>query len=306
MTIDRRDLIKQASAAAVSAAVLPLFGCRNKTNHEPAMKENSESSGRMPVLFIGHGSPLNAIEENRWSIAFRALGADLPRPRAVLAVSAHWWTKGSMLTGGTSPRTIHDFGGFPRALFEVQYPAPGSPDLAAQVVALLAGRAKPTAIVSDDWGLDHGTWSVLRHLIPDAEVPVVQLSLDSRLTGAQHLELARALSQLRDEGVLLLGSGNLVHNLSDAMQRASSGDIVTPEWATQFDGDAARALLERDAAQLATAWPDGRHARVAHPHPDHWFPLLYAYGATDPEDEVCFPIEGFDLGSLSMRAVRWG
>ena len=256
----------------------------------------------MPVLFVGHGSPLNAIEDNRWSRAFSALGHELPRPRAVLAVSAHWWTEGTFLTGMEHPRTIHDFSGFPRALHEVEYPVPGSPDLARRVAALLEGAAS----VTDDWGLDHGAWSVLRHLIPEADVPVVQLSLDARLDAEGHLELGRGLRTLRGEGVLILGSGNVVHNLRDAMQRASTGAPTTPEWAEAFDRDVARALRERDSGRLVRAWPDGEQARQAHPHPDHWFPLLYAYGATDERDTPSFPIEGFDLGSLSMRAVRWG
>jgi 4,5-DOPA dioxygenase extradiol len=266
------------------------------------MKETPRGEARVPVLFIGHGSPLNAIEDNVWSRGFRAIGERLPRPRAVLAVSAHWWTEGSFLTGGDRPRTIHDFGGFPEALYEVQYPAPGSPELAARLAALLSGLHVE---VREDWGLDHGTWSVMRHLFPAADVPVVQLSLDGRLSSAQHFELARSLGPLRGEGVLVLGSGNVVHNLADAMGRASRGELQTPDWAERFDRETAAALEERDTARLVAAWPDGRDARRAHPHPDHWFPLLYAYAATDRDDSVCFPIDGFDMGSLSMRAALW-
>ncbi len=267
----------------------------------------SPSAGtRMPVLFLGHGSPMNAIDDNRWSRAFRSIGASLPRPTAVLAISAHWWTEGSFLTGGARPPTIHDFGGFPRRLSEVQYPAPGSPDLAARTAALLATATAPPAAERTDWGLDHGTWSVLRHLLPAADVPVVQLSLDGRLTARQHLELGRALRDLRDAGVLILGSGNVTHNLRDAMQRVAAGDPTTPDWALQFDREVAAAVSEGDTRHLVEAWPDGRHARLAHPHPDHWFPLLYAHAAAERADAVSFPVEGFDLGSLSMRAVRWG
>jgi len=160
--------------------------------------------------------------------------------------------------------------------------------------------------VSDDWGLDHGTWSVLRHAMPKADVPVVQLSLDGQLTANQQFELARALHQLRSEGVLILGSGNVTHNLRDATSRVATGDLAIPTWADEFDREVARALRERDTKHLVQAWPDGPHARQVHPHPDHWFPLLYAYAATDDGDAVSFPVEGFDLGSLSMRAVRWG
>lgn len=272
------------------------------------MVDPQGANARMPVLFIGHGSPLNAIEDNTWSREFRALGEAIPRPRAVLTVSAHWWSEGSYLTGGRQPRTIHDFGGFPQALYEVQYPAPGSPDLAQRVLSLLAATevaAPPGPAIREDWGLDHGTWSVLRHLLPDADVPVVQLSLDARQSSRRHFELGRALRALRAEGVLVVGSGNITHNLRDAMQRAARGTSETPTWATAFDRDVAQALGERDTAHLVDAWPDGPNARQVHPHPDHWFPLLYAYAATEADDSVSFPIEGFDLGSLSMRAVRW-
>ena len=291
-TVDRRELLELAAAAAVTTA------CQSKTEEEYPV-----SVSKMPVLFIGHGSPMNAIEDNVWSRGFVAIGKELPRPRAVLAVSAHWWTKGSYLTGASQPRTIHDFGGFPAELQEVQYPAPGSPDLAARVTSLLSEAG---AALSQDWGLDHGTWSVLKHLIPAADVPVVQLSLDGRRTAKEHFELARALHQLRGEGVLVVGSGNVTHNLRDAMSRSSQAEAETPEWAARFDRDVASALTERDTRHLIAAWPDGPDASKVHPHPDHWFPLLYAYAATDESDTVRFPIEGFDLGSLSMRAVRWG
>ncbi len=264
------------------------------------------TNDRMPVLFLGHGSPMNAVDGNRWSRAFRTIGESLPQPNAMLVISAHWWTEGSFLTGGEKPRTIHDFHGFPRELYEIQYPAPGSPDLADRVQAILSEASDRSSAVSDDWGLDHGSWSVLRHLLPQADVPVVQLSLDGRLSSKQHFEMARALHQLRGEGVLVLGSGNVTHNLRDALTRSSAEDPTTPEWAKQFDAEIAYAIRERDTGHLVAAWPDGEHARQAHPHPDHWFPLLYAYAASDDADSVSFPVEGFDLGSLSMRAVRWG
>ena len=257
----------------------------------------------MPVLFVGHGSPLNAIEDNRWSRGFRALGRELPRPRAVLCVSAHWWTAGSFVTGEAAPRTIHDFGGFPQQLHEVSYPAPGSPGLARRVVGLLADRTDPPITGRADWGLDHGAWSVLCHLFPDADIPVVQLSLDGRLGPREHLQLGRALRPLRDEGVLLLGSGNVTHNLRDAFGRVA--DAPAPDWAREFDEQTAAAIRVGDTERLIAAWPGGPHAQLAHPHPDHWFPLLYAAGAAEPSDRVSFPLEGFDLGSLSMRSVLW-
>ncbi|MGE3174550.1 MAG: 4,5-DOPA dioxygenase extradiol [Planctomycetota bacterium] len=265
---------------------------------------NDPAAERMPVLFVGHGSPMNAIEDNAWSRAFRDLARGLPQPRAILAVSAHWFVDGTWLTGDARPRTIHDFGGFPDALYEIEYPAPGHRDLAARVQQLLAQRA-PAAGLREDWGLDHGTWSVLVHMYPDARVPVVQLSIDRRLDAAQHFELARSLLQLRADGVLVLGSGNVTHNLRDAFTRMQRRDDTTPDWARRFDADVAVALQQRDRDRLVSLWP-GDLGRQAHPSPDHWWPLLYAAAASDHRDAVTFPIDGFDLGSLSMRAVRFG
>jgi 4,5-DOPA dioxygenase extradiol len=257
---------------------------------------------RMPVLFIGHGSPMNAIEDNPWSRQFRALADRLPRPRTVLSISAHWFVPGTFLTGDEHPRTIHDFGGFPQALFEMEYPAPGDVELARRVVDLLGSDR---AFLRTDWGLDHGTWTVLHHLLPEADCPVVQLSIDERLAPSGHLALARALAPLRDAGVLVMGSGNITHNLRYAMTSAARGDLAVPDWATAFDADVARAAEQHDGAYLATAVEDA-NGRMSHPTLDHYLPLLYAIGASDPSDAVRFPIEGFDLGSLSMRAVRFG
>ncbi len=263
-------------------------------------------SSRQPVLFVGHGSPMNAIEDNTWSRAFRALAAvrapDGSRPRAILAVSAHWCTDGTFLTANERPDTIHDFGGFPERLFAVEYPAPGSPDLAAQVTRLLAANG---AALRSDWGLDHGTWSVLCHMVPDASLPVVQLSIDQRLDARGHFELARSLQALRSDGVLVFGSGNITHNLRDAFTRMQNGDRTTPDWASRFDAAVASALREHDTDRLL-ALVDDQDGRRAQPTPDHWWPLLYAAAAADRDEAVQFPIEGFDLGSLSMRAVRWG
>ncbi len=251
---------------------------------------------RMPVLFVGHGSPMNAIEENKWSRGFRSLADLVPQPRAVLCVSAHWYVAGTFLTGDAQPKTIHDFGGFPEELYQVQYPAPGSQELAEQVSKMLG------ATVSTEWGLDHGTWSVLVHLRPKADLPVVQLSIDGRLPPAAHVELGRALAPLRDEGVLILGSGNVTHNLRHAFTAAHRGDTSTPAWAQGFDEGVSKALEQNDTAELArlVATPDGR---MSHPSPDHYYPLLYAAGAAGAKDKVSFPISGFEMGSLSMRSV---
>jgi 4,5-DOPA dioxygenase extradiol len=256
----------------------------------------------MPVLFVGHGSPMNAIQDNEWSRGFRSLAALLPRPRAILAVSAHWFTAGTFATSNPRPGTIHDFGGFPDELHRVQYPAPGDPALARRAVGLAGpGRAS----LRDDWGLDHGTWSVLRHLLPAADVPVVQLSIDGRLPPEEHLALGRALAPLRDEGVLIMGSGNATHNLRHAFAAWGRGERSTPAWARDFDAAVARALERADGAALAGALATDE-GRMAHPTPDHYLPILYAAGAASASDPVRFPIEGFDLGSLSMRAFMAG
>lgn len=265
------------------------------------MAESGGGDGRMPVLFVGHGNPMNAITDNPWARGWAALGRSLPRPKAVLAVSAHWYMPGSYLTANHDPRTIHDFGGFPAELYQVQYPAPGDPGLAARVAGMLAGRGgEPRS----DWGLDHGTWSVLRHMFPAADVPVVQLSIDAHATFQEHLEVGRALAPLRDEGVLVLGSGNLVHNLRSAFQKMRANDQSVPAWSRRFDAEAAHALRQGDADFLTQA-PATEVGRMCHPSPDHYIPLLYAAGAAGEGERVGFPVEGFDLG-LSMRAVRFG
>ena len=307
----RRGFLRTLVGAAAALAA----GCRGSAGggagaaeRESTMPEASRSKpearpSRMPVLFVGHGSPMNVIEDNRWSRGFAVLRDAVPRPKAILAISAHWFVDGTYLTGSATPETIHDFYGFPQALFDVDYPAPGRVDLAERVRRLLG---KERAALRTDWGLDHGTWSVLRWMYPAADVPVVQLSLDRRLDARSHVDLARALAPLRDEGVLILGSGNIVHNLGDAGARMQAGDTATPAWAREFDTTVAQALSQRDTQALVAAWPDSEHGRRAHPSPDHWWPLLYAYAATDHRDAARFPIEGFDWGSISMRAVRFG
>lgn len=257
-------------------------------------------SQRMPVLFMGHGSPMNAIEDNRWSRAMISVGTNLPTPRAIVCISAHWYVSGTFVTANAEPKTIHDFGGFPQALFEVQYPAPGDVTLAQRITTLLTTeRAAPR----DDWGLDHGTWSVLKHLRPKADVPVVQLSIHRGLTASAHVALGRALAPLREEGVLILGSGNITHNLRHAFSHRS--ESTPPTWATSFDADITRALEQHDESFLVRAL-DSDQGRMSHPSPDHYLPLLYAFGAATNADAVTSLITGFDWSSLSMRSVRWG
>jgi 4,5-DOPA dioxygenase extradiol len=258
-------------------------------------------SSQLPALFLGHGNPMNALRDNGYSRAWRRIGKELPAPRAILAISAHWYVPFTGVTIAARPRTIHDFGGFPRELYEVQYPAPGDPKLARRVQALLA----PLPVALDDaWGLDHGTWSVLRHVYPHADVPIVQLGIDETRPAGFHLEIGRKLAPLRSEGVLIVGSGNLVHNLHAYAwgdQRSEPYD-----WAVRFENEAKRLLVAGDHAALARYEQLGPDALLAIPTPDHYLPLLYVIGSGQPGAAVTFPVEGVDGGSISMLAVQVG
>jgi 4,5-DOPA dioxygenase extradiol len=258
-------------------------------------------SAGLPAVFFGHGNPMNALEDNAYTRGWRALGAALPRPRAILAVSAHWYLPGTWVTAMESPRTIHDFGGFPAPLYAVRYPAPGSPALARRVQELL----EPTAVGLDrDWGLDHGTWSVLCHAFPEADVPVVQLSLDETQPAQVHYELARRLKPLREEGILIVGSGNLVHNLH---AYAWGGHRPQPfDWAERFEAQARRLLQEGDHRPLIAYESLGRDGVLSVPTPEHYLPLLYVIGVQREGEAVHFPVEGVDGGSISMLTVQVG
>ena len=255
---------------------------------------------RLPALFVGHGSPMNALEQNDYTRAWRALGDSLPRPRAILAISAHWYTRGTFVTANEQPRTIHDFGGFPQPLFEVAYPAAGSPALAARVAALLAPLNVREAT---DWGLDHGTWSVLVHTYPDADIPIVQLSIDGTQPPAFHLAVGRRLGALRDEGILVFGSGGIVHNLG-RLQRDGTG--VTPGWAQEFDDWVRARAAAADHEALVDFASRGDAARLSVPTAEHYLPLLYVLGTQRPGESVSVPVSGFDLGSLSMTSIVIG
>lgn len=309
----RRDFLRLLAGGA--ALGLPIAWWRLRTGsipddpEEEAMTSPDETptpepaGTRMPVIFVGHGSPMNVIEENRWSRGFAALGEQIPRPAAILAVSAHWFVDGTYLTGEKSPETIHDFGGFPQELYEIRYPAPGHVDLARRVRQMLG---EERASLRTDWGLDHGTWSVLRWMYPAADVPVIQLAIDRRLDPAAHHEMGRSLAELRDEGVLILGSGNVTHNLRDAFGRMRESSPDTPDWARRFDETIEKVLDQRDTKALLGLWPGTDDGRQAHPSPDHFLPLIYAQAATDGSDEVRYPTTGFDMGSISMRNVIFG
>jgi len=261
-------------------------------------------TGPAPALFIGHGSPMNAIQANRFTQTLTQWGEALGRPKAILMVSAHWLTERDTRVSTTSkPPMIYDFGGFPRPLYEVQYPAPGAPAEALKAVARLAPRQVGQDAVR---GLDHGTWSVLKHLYPAADVPVFQLSIDITRDGAYHLALGRALAELRAEGVMIVGSGNVVHNLRILDESLGETDRASTDWAQSFDDTVKQAMDAGDTKALA-AWErltDG--ARLAVPFPDHYFPLLYAAGAAQAGEKAKPIFEGFQEGTLSMRCVQWG
>ncbi len=258
-------------------------------------------SNILPALFIGHGNPMNALLKNPYTKAWSTLGQNIPRPRAVLAISAHWFAPGTGITVTTSPRTIHDFGGFPAELYQVKYPAPGDPELARRVQELLA----PTPVALDEsWGLDHGSWAVLCHVYPQADVPVVQLSIDETQPPEFHYEIGRRLAPLREEGVLIVGSGNLVHNLH---AYAWGRHVVEPfDWAVRFEQQAREMLLAAEHRPLVDYEKLGRDALLSIPTPDHYLPLLYVIGARQEKDPISFPVEGVDGGSISMLAVKIG
>lgn len=256
---------------------------------------------RMPAIFFGHGNPMNALIANRWTDRWAALGKKIPRPHAVLSVSAHWYLPGTMVTAMPAPRTIHDFGGFPPTLYKVKYPAPGNPELASRVQNLLA----PVAVRLDKrWGLDHGTWSVLCHVFPEANIPVVQLSIDETQPAAFHYELGKRLACLRDEGVLVVGSGNLVHNLhAYAWGRRQ---IKPFDWAVRFEERARGLMLAGDHDPLVNYETLGPDARLSIPTPEHYLPLLYVLALRREGEKISFPVEGVDGGSVSMLSLKIG
>ena len=255
----------------------------------------------MPVIFIGHGNPMNALLHNPYTEAWAALGREFPRPTAVLSISAHWFIPETGVTVMTAPRTIHDFGGFPKEIYQVQYPAPGDPALARRVRELLA----PLSVSLDEsWGLDHGTWTVLRHMYPQADVPVVQLSLDETQPAGFHYEFGKHLAPLRDEGILILGSGNLVHNLH---AYAWGSHIADPyDWAVRFEQEAREMLVAGEHEPLVNYERLGKDARLSIPTPDHYLPLLYVIACRQDREPIAFPVEGVDGGSVSMLAVQVG
>lgn len=267
------------------------------------MTESFNSTEKMPVLFIGHGSPMNAIEDNEFSRGWKETGETLPKPNAILCVSAHWETKGTFVTAMEKPMTIHDFGGFPKELFDVQYPAPGSPDLARETKKLIN---KAEVGLDEKWGLDHGAWSIIKHLYPQANVPVIELSLDYTQTPRYHYELARELSSLREKGVLIIGSGNMVHNLGLLAWDKLNAPEYGFDWAIEANDKMKKYILSGDHEPLINFRSQGKAFDLAIPTPEHYLPLIYALALQDKNEEVRLFNDKAVAGSLTMTSVKIG
>lgn len=262
----------------------------------------AETALKMPVLFVGHGSPMNAIEENEFTLYWKKLAAEIEKPKAVLCISAHWLTRGTFVTAMNHPKTIHDFGGFPQALFDVNYPAPGNPELAEETAKLITS----TSVGLDhEWGLDHGTWSIVKNMYPNAEIPVLQLSIDYSQPAQYHYDLAKQLSALRKKGVLIIGSGNMVHNLGmvawDKLNESFGFD-----WAIEMNSIFKKKIEENDHTALIQYEKLSSAAKLAVPTPDHYYPLLYTLGLKEEKDSISFFNDKPVAGSLTMTSVKFG
>jgi 4,5-DOPA dioxygenase extradiol len=291
--MDRKQFIK-------SMALLPIIGSSMTLKDLNKMTSTMSNTGKMPVLFLGHGSPMNAIEENEFVSTFRKLGQELIRPNAILCISAHWETNGTYVTTMQNPRTIHDFGGFPQALFDVQYPAPGSPELATETKHII----NKTAVGLDDkWGLDHGAWSVIKHLYPKADIPVIQMSIDYTKPAKYHYELAKEINSLRNKGVLIIGSGNMVHNL-----RKVAWDRLNEEFAYSWTFEANEKMksfiLNGDHQSLIDFKSQGKAFDLAIPTPEHYMPLLYALALKEENETIELFNDKPVGGALTMTSVK--
>lgn len=264
---------------------------------------SGETTPRMPALFVGHGSPMNAIEENEFVQGWRNLGKTIPRPKAILCVSAHWETKGTYVTAVQKPVTIHDFGGFPKALYKVQYPAPGSPELAHETKRTVT---KTGIGLDEKWGLDHGAWSVIRRMYPEADVPVIEMSLDYSQGPQYHYELAKELAALRNKGVLIIGSGNMVHNLRMVAWDKINEPGFGFDWAIQANDTFKRLIHSGNHKDLINYPALGCEVQLAVPTPDHYLPLLYALALKGKDEEISFFNDKPVMGSLTMTSLRIG
>lgn len=284
----------------VSLAAAPLAGYAMKLNELNKMTAPFNRTDKMPVLFLGHGSPMNAIEENEFVTGFRNIGKSISKPNAILCISAHWETKGTFVTAMEKPKTIHDFGGFPKALFDVQYPAPGSPELAKETKSIIK---KTTIGLDEKWGLDHGAWSVIKHLYPNADVPVIQMSLDYSQSPQYHYELAKELSSLRNKGVLIVGSGNMVHNLGKVAWNRLN-ETYAYEWATEANEKMKSFIINGEHNPLINFKSQGKAFDLAIPTPEHYLPLLYALALQQKDDQVSLFNDKAVAGSLTMTSLK--
>lgn len=284
-------------------ATMPLIGVSMKLSELEKITAPLSHTSTMPVLFMGHGSPMNAIEENEFVAGFRNIGKEIPRPNAILCISAHWETKGTFVTAMEKPQTIHDFGGFPKALFDVQYPAPGSPELAKETQSII----KKTEIGLDKmWGLDHGAWSVVRHLYPNADVPIIQMSLDYYQTPQYHYDLAKELMSLRKKGVLIIGSGNMVHNLGRIAWDKMNENNYGYDWAIEANSKMKHLIQTNNHKELINFRGQGKAFDLAIPTPEHYLPLLYTLALKEENESVSFFNDKAVAGSLTMTSVKIG
>ncbi|MFG1501222.1 4,5-DOPA dioxygenase extradiol [Halobacteriovorax sp. XZX-3] len=254
---------------------------------------------RIPTLFLGHGSPMNAVASNEFTEQLRSIGEELPKPRAILMISAHWETQGTWVTAMDKPKTIHDFYGFPKELYEIEYPAPGSQELAREIVDLIGESIK---LDNENWGLDHGTWSLLKFMYPKADIPVVQLSLDMGKPPQYHFDLGKKLSVLRDKGVLIIGSGNIVHNLRAI---SWSQDAQVSNWTKEYDELIKEKIIEKDFDYLINKFQKTDIGKMSVPSIEHYLPLLYIIGASSNDDQLKFDFEGIQNASISMRSFSY-
>jgi 4,5-DOPA dioxygenase extradiol len=294
--MNRKSFIK-------SLAILPLTAAAMKLDVLSKLTEPMNTTAKMPVLFLGHGSPMNAIEENEFVVGFRNIAKEIPKPNAILCISAHWETKGTFVTAMQNPPTIHDFGGFPKELFEVQYPAPGSPELAKETKALVQ---KFEVGLDDKWGLDHGAWSVIKHLYPNADIPVIQMSLDYNQTPQFHYELAREIKSLRQNGVLIIGSGNMVHNLRMLAWDKLNSPEYGFDWAIEANEKMKKFILNGDHKELINFRSHGKAFDLAIPTPEHYLPLLYTLALKEEKDTVSLFNDKAVAGSIAMTSVKIG
>lgn len=285
-----------------SLAILPLTAAAMKLNELNKMREPLGKTSKMPVLFLGHGSPMNAIEENEFVTGFRSIVKEIPKPNAILCVSAHWETKGTFVTAMQNPPTIHDFGGFPKELFAVQYPAPGNPDLAKQTKSLIS---KTEVGLDDKWGLDHGAWSVIKHLYPNADIPIIQMSIDYSQTPQYHYELAQQIKSLREKGVLIIGSGNIVHNLGKVEWRRLN-ETFGYDWAIEANDRMKKFILDGNHKELINFRSQGKAFDLAIPTPEHYLPLLYSLAMQEKNEEVKLFNDKAVAGALTMTSLKIG